>query len=413
MGRLTDVQIRQLVKAGKPIAGKSDGEGLTFTLSAAGTAAWVLRYRYGGRQKELTLGNYPDLTLAEARKLAAVKRVEVGQGADVAAQKRVEKIGRAQANSFRELAEDYMTRAAPALSDRYRLETRRYLDKDILPRIGGITAKEVTPAEVISLVERIANRSQTTARAAFTMVSAIFDHGVAKHLVAANPCGMLKVSAILGSERETRARVSLTDNQLRAFLTALPDLGRENELALRIILATAVRKGEITRARWEHVDLDAGLWRVPPENQKGKRRKKDAGRDFVIPLAPAVVAWFRELLPLAGRSPMVVPARHRVGAATINHSTFNRALSKLPDSVPRITPHDLRSTARSHLAALGVDVIVAERCLNHSLGGLIAIYDQHDYLDERRRALGLWVAKLEAMEKGEAFNVVSMRRQAA
>lgn len=412
MGRLSDIQIRQFVKAGKPIAGKSDGDGLTFTLSAAGTAAWVLRYRYGRRQKELTLGNYPDMTLAEARKLAAVKRVEVVNGTDVAAKKRVEKIGRAQANSFRELAEDYMTRAASALSDRYRLETRRYLDKDILPRIGGIPAREVTPAEVISLVERIAKRSQTTARAAFTMVSAIFDHGVAKHLAAANPCGMLKVSAILGSERETRARVSLSDNQLRAFLAALPGLGKENELALRIILATAVRKGEITRARWEHVDLDAGYWRVPPENQKGKRKKKEAGRDFVIPLAPAVVGWFRELLPLAAGSPMIVPARHRVGASTINHSTFNRALSKLPDSVPRITPHDLRSTARSHLAALGVDIIVAERCLNHSLGGLVAIYDQHDYLEERRRALDLWAAKLEALENGDAFNVVPIRKTA-
>lgn len=409
MGRLSDVQIRQFVKAGKPISGKSDGDGLTFTLSAAGTAAWVLRYRFGGRQKELTLGNYPDLTLAEARKLAAVKRVEVGQGADVAAKKRVEKIGRTQANSFRELAEDYMTRAAPSLSDRYRLETRRYLDKDILPRIGGVPAKEVTPGEIVALVERIAQRSKTSARAAFTMVSSIFDHGVGKHLVTANPCGMLKVSAIVGKASETRPRVSLSDDQLRAFLAALPGLGKENELALKIILATAVRKGELSRARWEHLDLEAGLWTVPPGHQKGR---KESGRDFVIPLAPAVVGWFRELLPLAAGSAMVLPARHRVGAQTINHSTFNRALSKLPDSVPRITPHDLRSTARSHLSALGVDIIVAERCLNHSLGGLAEIYDRHTYLDERRRALELWAAKLEALATGVAFNVVPLLKVA-
>lgn len=411
MGKLSAIQIDRWWKVGEPIAGKSDGDGLTFTLSKGGTASWILRYRFGGKQREVTIGNYPDISLAAARKLAAAKRVEVDKGADVAARKRLEKIERAQANSFRELAEDYMALAAPSLSSRYRNETRRYLDKDILPRIGSIPAKGVVPADIVVLVERIAERSKTSARAAFTMVSAVFDHGVSKRLVTENPCSFLKVSAIIGKERETRARVSLSDDQLRAFLAALPSLGRENELALKIILATAVRKGELSLAKWDHVDIEAGLWRIPPENQKGKRGSKER-KEFAIPLPPLVAGWFKELRPLAGGSPMVTPARHRTGAETINHSTFNRALSKLPDELPRITPHDLRSTARSHLAALGVDIIVAERCLNHSLGGLVAIYNQYSYLDERRRALTLWASKLEALERGEVFNVVPIRQVA-
>lgn len=76
----------------------------------------------------------------------------------------------------------------------------------------------------------------------------------------------------------------------------------------------------------------------------------------------------------------------------------------------RFTPHDLRSTCRSHLGALGVDVLIAERCLNHSLGGLVAVYDKHDYLTERRRALELWAAKLASIEKNEGFNVVLLKR---
>lgn len=412
MGKLSAIQVEQWRKAGKPVAGKSDGDGLTFTLSKGGTASWVLRYRFGGKQREVTIGNYPDISLADARKLAAVRRVDVDKGSDVAAKKRLDKIERAQADSFRELAEDYMVRAAPALSARYQSETRRYLNKDILPRIGGIPAKEVTPADIVVLVERIAERSQASARAAFTMVSSMFDHGVGKHLVTGNPCALLKVSAIIGKERTARTRVSLSDDELRAFLQALPALGKENELSLKIILTTAVRKGELSSARWNEVDMEAGLWRIPPENQKGTRRTKDKTKDFVIPLPALVVGWFKELLTLAWGSAMVLPARHRTGAETINHSTFNRALYKLPAGIPRVTPHDLRSTARSHLAALGVDIIVAERCLNHSLGGLVAIYDQHEYMDERRRALNLWAAKLEALEKGEAFNVVPLRQVA-
>lgn len=125
-----------------------------------------------------------------------------------------------------------------------------------------------------------------------------------------------------------------------------------------------------------------------------------------------VVGWFKELATLAMGSKMVMPGRYRAGAETINHSTFNRALGKLPEGLVRVTPHDLRSTARSHLAALGVSIIVAERCLNHSLGGLVGIYDQHDYMGERRNALNLWAAKLAALEKGEPFNVVPLRQVA-
>ncbi len=412
MGKLSAVQVEQWRKAGKPIAGKSDGDGLTFTLSKRGTASWVLRYRFGGKQREVTLGNYPDISLADARKLAAEKRGEVDKGGDVATTKRLEKIEHGQPNSFRELADDYMVRAAPKLSAKYQGETRRYLTKDILPRIGGIPAKKVTPADIVVLVERIAKRSQSAARSAFTMVSSIFDHGVGKHLVTGNPCALLKVSSIIGDESAPRARVNLNDDQLRALLQALPALGKENALALKVVLATGVRKSELSLARWEHIDLDAGLWRVPPENQKGRKRAKESGKDFVIPLPALVVGWFRELLPLACGSPMVQPARHRTGSQTISHDTLNSALSKLPGKIPRVTPHDLRSTARSHLAALGVNIIVAERCLNHSLGGLVAIYDQHDYLEERRYALSLWAAKLEALEKGEPFNVVPIRQVA-
>ena len=124
---------------------------------------------------------------------------------------------------------------------------------------------------------------------------------------------------------------------------------------------------------------------------------KGSDRAFTIPLCPAVVGWFQELKTYAFGSAFVLPARQarrtaRLGGdAPMNQLALNAMLHKLcvklGNKVRRFTPHDLRSTARSHLAALGVSVIVAERCLNHSLGGLLSIYDQHDYLAERRAAL--------------------------
>ena len=107
MGALTDIQIKHWVKAGEVIA-KADGDGLTFTLSASRTASWTLRYYVGAKRKELTLGRYPDISLAEARKLAITHRAKIQQGADVARQKQTAKQATANAWTVRTLAEDYL-----------------------------------------------------------------------------------------------------------------------------------------------------------------------------------------------------------------------------------------------------------------------------------------------------------------
>jgi len=115
---------------------------------------------------------------------------------------------------------------------------------------------------------------------------------------------------------------------------------------------------------------------------------------------------------MAGSSAYVLPSRARRPGERdrpICDNTLNAALDRLGLG-RQFSPHDLRSTARSHLAELGVSVVVAERCLNHSLGGLVGVYDQHDYIEERRRALELWAAKLASIEKGEGFNVVMLKR---
>ena len=98
MGKLTDVELRNWIKAGQPVA-KADEKGLAFTLSAKGTAAWMLRYRFGGKARELTLGRYPDISIAKARELAAEKRVAVSQGVDVVRETGPERIGQAGGNA--------------------------------------------------------------------------------------------------------------------------------------------------------------------------------------------------------------------------------------------------------------------------------------------------------------------------
>ena len=396
MAKLTDVQIRNWARSRSPVA-RSDGDGLTFTLSAKGTAAWVLRYRYGGRPRELTLGRYPDIGLAKARELATAARAQVQQGKDVARDKQIDSAKRAAAWTFRELAASYMTVAFRGMAGSTIQHRRRHIEKDLLPRLGPIAACDVTAADIVAVIEAVGKRSISVAELVFTAASEIFKHGIARHTVIANPCTGISVSAICG-KRQARSRLKLTEEELRVILPALRLIGYQNALATKILLATCTRISELSGAKWEHVDLDRAEWTIP--------HSKGNDRAFTIPLCPAVVGWFRELKTYAFGSTFVLPARQarrtaRLGGdAPMNQLALNAMLHKLcvklGNNVRRFTPHDLRSTARSHLAALGVSVIVAERCLNHSLGGLLSIYDRHDYLTERRAALERWTEFLVA-----------------
>lgn len=436
--KLSDIQIRKWIKAGKPVA-KADGDGLTFTLSSAGTAAWVLRYRHGGKARELTLGRYPDKSLAQVRDDARTARASIQDGVDVARVKQVAGIERAAAKSFRQLATDYMEKAFPALAASTVKQRKHHIENVILPKLGQIPAREVSTADVVSLVEGVGKKSINVAELVFTALSEIFKHGVARHVVTANPCAGISVSAICGKPEPKRQRLMLSETELRAILPALPSIGAENALTVKILLATCVRIGELARAEWSHIDFEGTArwvqangdpidaqgpkWLIPDANSK-------TGKGFIVPLLPAVAGWFKELETLACGSSLVMPARQQ--RRINNHGkdihfeprALNAMLHKLCDRqaaagnpVRRFTPHDLRSTARSWLtsATIGASVIVAERCLNHTLGGLLAVYDQHDYLTERRTVLERWTDFILACEAGIAWapetdNVIPLRQ---
>jgi len=203
----------------------------------------------------------------------------------------------------------------------------------------------------------------------------------------------------------------LTDAEIGVLMNAT--MNTENLLSVRILLATGVRVSELFTALREHVYLDEARWHIP---------KSKTGPEMDIPLAATVVDWFRQLDELAGESGYVLPARLRTrferldGDAHVSKDAIREAIDFWIDNhepkIRRFTPHDLRSTMKSHMRKLGVPRDISEMCLNHKLAGVEGIYDQHTYYDERRRALELWASFIGACQAGEKWNVTPMKKTA-
>jgi integrase len=405
---LTDVQIRHWLRAGIALA-KADGGGLTFTLTAKGAASWVLRYRFGGKQKEITLGSYPDITLTKARELAAAKRVEVSQGVDVAQAKQARKIEESAPDTVKALCNEFYERTIVG-QVKCPDQVREKLDNDIIKTLGAKRIREVRPLDIDRMISSIVSRrgAPVMANRVLALTKRVFDYAIRRHWIDQNPATAFK-RCDAGGEEKSRSRV-LNDSEIKILLKAFDDAGRSFRpyaLAMRLLLLTAVRRSELIEAPWAEFDLDVGVWTIPASRQKTGDRV--GSKDFVVPLTVTAVEYLHELKLLGGKTDYVFPARRRGGRPTLAPNTANWALSEIDHGLEAFTLHDLRRTARTQLASLGVPPHVAERCLNHRLPGINDVYDQYDYLEERRAALELWGRKLAALEAGEAFNVVALR----
>ncbi|EKR1395794.1 TPA_asm: tyrosine-type recombinase/integrase [Salmonella enterica subsp. enterica serovar Dublin] len=420
MAKLTDLQITAWIKSGEHFDGRSDGDGLYLCFPKNYSVPfWRLRYRFAGKQRSLVIGTYSELSLAKARAKAKEQSARVTMGYDVAGEKQERKAEALRkmeeekhALRVSELAAEYFERQ---ILNRWKHPDilRRRIDKDINPAIGRLRIEEVKPRHIDDMLQKIVQRgAPTVANDVLRWTRRIFDYGIRRHMLETNPTGAFEIDDAGGQEK-SRERW-LSREELVRFLQAMPmtkGFSRQNELTMKLLLVFCCRKMELCGARWEEFDFDEAVWRLPAERVKN-------GDAIDIPIPAVALEWLKELHQMSCNSQWVLPARkmqHRM-IPHIQESTLPVALSKvkgnLPD-VPNFTIHDFRRTARSHLAALGVDPVVAERCLNHRIKGVEGIYNRYQYFNERKQALELWAHFLVSLERGEGYNVTPLRKGTA
>lgn len=402
--KLTAREVDVAYRKSEPIF-LSDGGGLYLRKRDTESASWTLRYRYAGRDRWLSLGNYPDMSLAQARVEARQARVQLDQQHDPIGLRRAAQAEKRQRGSFKELCEDWYRSEVVGREIKHPGVPRRYLDKYLFPKLGRAAAADVTPAEIARAIDDLKKRAPTAANDLLRFTRRIFAFGVRRRLVPSNPAADFSPRLDGGGTERARSRVLSTEELAVLFekIRETATFGGDNLLAIKLLLALCLRKGELLAARWAEFDLDGrtqlgAVWHLPAERTK-------TGEGLAIPLVPVVVEWLATLKVLAAGSEYVFPKRrldHRDRVPHIGIDTLNAALLRVKHGLPHFTLHDLRRTARTHLAALGVRREVAERCLGHKLSGVEGTYDRHDYFKERRMALGKWVRVLVDAESGKS-----------
>jgi len=266
----------------------------------------------------------------------------------------------------------------------------------IIPKLGKKPIGEVTRADVVEFLDDLeredglrhqVNRCRETLRA-------IFAYAVERELITGNPVvGVSKRKLEIPRDR------TLTTDELTALWRAIDKLPQLPRAYFRVVVLTGARRNEVRCMAWSELDLDVGLWRVPPERNK-------SGRAFDLPLTALLVETL-QALPQIG--PMVFAPNGRRPMAV--HQLIERVRSDA--GLLDVRLHDLRRTLRTGLAELGVSFEIAERVLNHAVPGLERVYNRHTYAAEKRAALALWAEHVLALVEKREATVVAFRPAAA
>jgi integrase len=379
----------------------SDRGGLALDVLPSGVRSWIYRYRnQDGTRSKLTIARYPDLSLRSAREERDKLAGQVARGVSPAHEQKAQKLeqkerkqGRGSDPTLAQFTERwYRELVLPTKGRNHRRDpkpVRGALDNQILPALGGKVLKEITKTDIRKMLFEKRNAGHETAALFHRQIlKSVFDYAVVEELLEFNPVLLIPKDSIGRVEKRER---DLSDQEVRELFEIVDasSMARPIKIAVRLLLLTMVRKGELLRAQWSDVDFDKAEWYIPREHSK-------TGKPHIVPLAPQTAALFRELQMLACGSQFVLASRHSL-RKTMCLDTINKALSQLTFNLPHFTVHDLRRTAATRCAEAGFASDVIELALNHVRAGIRGVYNRSELLEQRREMLSWWANRIDAL----------------
>lgn len=425
LNQLTDTRVRN-AKGREREYLLTDGEGLFLRVRPDGAKSWVFYFSLDGKQRKRGLGAYPNVGLSVARELATGCREQVAKGVDpveaeraAATERRAERIRQAACHTVKTLFEEWVRRELHARRRDQGAQVREYFERDVARRIGDRFASEITRRDIQGIIDAIAERgARRSANIVRAILRQLFGYALDREIIIADPTA--RVRKLEGADKE-RTRV-LSPDEIRELAEKLPASGLAPgyHAAVWILLATCARIGELTRAKWADIDLEAGTWTIPAANSKN-------GREHLIHLSVFAREHF-EHLPRFADCVWLFPGRD--GRSAVNKKAIPIQLYDRMRTTPRKsrtplagtlllsggswTAHDLRRTGATLMGEMGIRPDVIDRCLNHIEARKVTrTYQRQELLDDRRRAfqrLGECLTTILSTEPGKVAIFPAERR---
>ena len=395
---LSDTAIKKAKPGPKPVK-LSDAKGLYLLVNPTGSKLWRWKYRVLGKEKVMTLGGYPEVSLAQARDGMEAARKLLAAGNDPMANRKADKLASrvAAENSFETVARIWWAHWKPARSEQHAAQVMRRFEANVFPHIGARPVSDVQAPELVAMLKAIEARGvNDLAKRAHQTSSQVFRYAVAHGLAKRNPATDIKPSDVLASRQK--------QNLARIEGKELPELLRHIEayqgaavtrLAMKLMAMTFVRTSELIGARWSEFDLDAGRWDIPAARMKMKT-------PHVVPLSDQAVNVLRTLHLISGHGELVFPGERDHGKPMSNNTILG-ALDRMGYK-GRMTGHGFRGVASTLLHEMGFNHAHIELQLAHQERDEVsAAYNYATYLDERAKMMQHWGDYLENCTTGRVI----------
>lgn len=401
---LTDTKLRVLKPAEKAYQ-VADGGGLFVEVMPGGKVVWRMRYRLAGRQEKVTIGEYPAISLAEARRQREEFKAMIARGESPMKAKAQVKAAVRDPDLVEPFAWRWFSEIVEKTNENPR-NIKRVLEKDVIPALGRKRLTEVTVSDVLAITDKIKARgADNMALATRNIMKRMFAYGIAREKMGFNPAAAVEARYIaIAKSRD----VALTPDEIGKLLRGIyaSNMRRMHKLALHLLILCMVRKSELIEAQWSEFDLKKGEWSIP-----GERMKKD--RPHIVYLPLQAVAMLEELKVLACGSDWVMPSRGDL-KKPISKSTLNQAVRALDLDVRDFVLHDFRRTASTHLHEAEFVSDVIEKALAHEQGGVRGIYNRAQYAEQRKEMLQWWANFVDAqIEEGRKVVIGRFGKAAA
>lgn len=403
---LTDKAI-QKAKHGERHVRLFDGGGLYLELAPAGGKWWRLKYRFLRKEKRLSLGVYPQVSLKQARVRRDEAKRLLGNGIDPSAQRQAQKaiVTERAGNSFEAVAKEWFEKFSGQWVKSHADKIRTRLEQNVYPYIGGRPVAELTAREVLGVLRRIEGRGAVeTAHRTKQSCSQVFRYAVATGRAERDPTVDLRGALAPVAEQH---HASITDPKaIGALLRAIDGFEGSpvTKAALQLAPLTFVRPGELRGAEWSEFDLDKAEWRIAAARMKMREQ-------HIVPLPKQALQVLRELEPLTGRGKYLFPGA-RTNGRSMSENTVNAALRRMGYAKDEMTGHGFRSMASTLLNEQGWNRDAIERQLAHGERDAVrGAYNFAEYLPERRKMMQAWADYLDALRTGA--KVTPIRKTAA